>query len=58
MDEKSEKLIKEYEKYVEKHRFKLNPNKKVVCPCVYQKKEIKEQGHCHCFLFVSKEFSG
>ena len=27
-------------------------NDKVVCPCVYHKKEIEEQGHCHCFLFV------
>ena len=27
-------------------------NKKIVCPCVYHKDEIKKQGHCHCFLFV------
>ena len=27
-------------------------NSKIICPCVYCKKEIEEQGHCHCFLFV------
>ena len=32
-------------------------NDKITCPCVYHKNEIKEQGHCHCFLFVNKEFS-
>ncbi|MCK4730491.1 MAG: ferredoxin:thioredoxin reductase [Candidatus Aenigmarchaeota archaeon] len=32
-------------------------DKEIICPCVYHKKEIKEQGHCHCFLFVSKEVS-
>jgi len=24
----------------------------VICPCIYHKKEIEEQGHCNCFLFV------
>lgn len=27
-------------------------DKKIICPCIYCKKEIEEQGHCHCFLFV------
>jgi len=27
-------------------------DKKIICPCVYHKKEITKQGHCHCFLFV------
>jgi len=27
-------------------------DKKIICPCVYHKKEIKKDGHCHCFLFV------
>ncbi|MCK4520324.1 ferredoxin:thioredoxin reductase [Candidatus Parcubacteria bacterium] len=27
-------------------------NSKIVCPCLYCKKEIKKDGHCHCFLFV------
>jgi len=27
-------------------------DKKIECPCIYHKDEIKEQGHCHCFLFV------
>ena len=25
------------------------------CPCSEHEKEIKEMGHCHCNLFVSKE---
>jgi len=27
---------------------------KIICPCIYHKKEIKEQGHCHCLLFYKK----
>ncbi|MCK4651109.1 hypothetical protein KAT08_02940 [Candidatus Babeliales bacterium] len=27
-------------------------DKKNICPCIYHKKEIEEQGHCHCFLFI------
>ncbi len=27
-------------------------DKKIICPCVYHKDEIKEMGHCHCNLFV------
>jgi ferredoxin-thioredoxin reductase catalytic chain len=34
---------------------RVEHNDKTVCPCVYHKDEIKEQGHCHCFLFTSKE---
>jgi ferredoxin-thioredoxin reductase catalytic chain len=29
-------------------------DKLIICPCVYHKDEIKEMGHCHCFLFVDK----
>ena len=25
---------------------------KIICPCIYHISEIKEQGHCHCNLFV------
>jgi len=25
------------------------------CPCGEHKKEIEEQGHCHCNLFLKKE---
>jgi len=28
-------------------------DEKIVCPCVYHKKEIEEQGCCHCHLFVA-----
>lgn len=27
-------------------------DKKIICPCIHHKKEIEEQRHCHCFLFV------
>jgi len=27
-------------------------DRKILCPCVYHKKEIETQGHCHCLLFV------
>ena len=27
-------------------------DKKLICPCVYHRKEIEKLGHCHCFLFV------
>ncbi|OYT53434.1 MAG: ferredoxin:thioredoxin reductase [Candidatus Altiarchaeales archaeon ex4484_2] len=27
-------------------------DKKIICPCVYHKSEIEEQGYCHCRLFV------
>lgn len=29
-------------------------DKKIICPCIYHKKEIEQDGHCHCFLFVKK----
>jgi|TARA_Y100000034_G_scaffold87295_1_gene104689 ferredoxin-thioredoxin reductase catalytic subunit len=27
-------------------------DKKIICPCVFHKKEIKEEGHCKCNLFI------
>jgi carbon-monoxide dehydrogenase catalytic subunit len=27
----------------------------IVCPCIYHKQEIKDQGHCLCRLFFSKQ---
>jgi len=27
-------------------------DKKIICPCVYHKNEIKEMNHCYCGLFV------
>jgi len=30
----------------------IKKDKKIVCPCVYHKKEIKKWGHCYCGLFV------
>ena len=27
-------------------------DRKIICPCVYHKKEIETQGHCLCQLFV------
>lgn len=30
-------------------------DKKKVCPCVWHMDEIKQDGRCHCMLFVKKE---
>ena len=27
-------------------------DKKIICPCIYHKEEIKRDGYCHCRLFV------
>ena len=27
-------------------------DQKIICPCVYHKDEISNDGHCHCNLFV------
>ena len=62
-DEKiTEGLIKVLLKQEKKYRIRYCPcrlatgnkekDKKIICPCVYHKKEIKKDGHCHCFLFV------
>jgi ferredoxin-thioredoxin reductase catalytic subunit len=29
-------------------------DKKIVCPCIYHKQEIKDMGHCKCTLFWGK----
>jgi ferredoxin-thioredoxin reductase catalytic subunit len=29
-------------------------DKNIICPCIYHKDEIKEDGHCKCLLFVKK----
>jgi len=29
-------------------------DKKIICPCIYHRKEIEENGHCLCQLFVKK----
>ena len=49
-------LIKNEEKFGKKYCpcRKIHRNE-IVCPCVYHKEEIEKQGHCHCFLFVSKD---
>ncbi len=30
-------------------------DRKIVCPCIYHKDEIKQDGHCKCKLFFKKE---
>ena len=30
-------------------------NKRLICPCFDHKKEIEENGHCHCFLFFKND---
>ena len=27
-------------------------DRKIICPCIYHKEEVKKDGHCHCGLFV------
>jgi len=29
-------------------------DKKIACPCIYHKEEIKQMGHCKCTLFWKK----
>ncbi|RLI62093.1 MAG: ferredoxin:thioredoxin reductase [Promethearchaeia archaeon] len=51
-------LLKNEEKFGEKYcpcrRVQGIPEKDkgIICPCVFHKKEIEEQGHCHCLLYV------
>ncbi len=28
----------------------------IACPCEHHEEEIRTQGHCHCYLLVSKEY--
>jgi len=30
-------------------------DEKIICPCIYHLSEIKEQGRCHCGLFLAKK---
>lgn len=27
----------------------------IVCPCVFHRQEIEDDGHCHCMLFTKKQ---
>jgi ferredoxin-thioredoxin reductase catalytic subunit len=29
-------------------------DKKIICPCIYHKDEIKKDRHCKCMLFLKK----
>jgi ferredoxin-thioredoxin reductase catalytic subunit len=29
-------------------------DKKIICPCIFHKNEIKQDGHCKCMLFLRK----
>jgi len=41
-------------RYCPCRRITGNPeeDKKIICPCIYHREEIKNQGHCLCQLFV------
>ncbi len=49
----------------EKHGFRYCPcrrvtgkqeqDEKIICPCIYHEEEVKNDGHCKCFLFLEKE---
>lgn len=30
-------------------------NRKIICPCIYHKEEIENDGMCHCELFFKKD---
>lgn len=47
-------LLLKKNKYCPCRRLSNNEeeDKKIICPCCYHKEEIKNDGHCHCFLFV------
>ena len=30
-------------------------DKKIICPCIYHKDEVKNDGHCTCFLFLKSK---
>ena len=32
----------------------VEEDKKIICPCIYHKDEVKDMGHCLCWLFVEK----
>lgn len=53
-------LMRNYDKYGEIYcpcRMMTGDKKKdkeSICPCAFHKKEIKEEGHCRCRLFLEK----
>ncbi len=53
-------LLENEKKYGKRYcccrRVTGNPeeDEKIVCPCQFMQKEIEEQGHCFCGLFVKE----
>jgi ferredoxin-thioredoxin reductase catalytic chain len=51
-------MIKREEEFGEKYcpcrriTGDVEEDKKIICPCVYHKDEVQNDGHCHCFLFT------
>lgn len=33
----------------------VEKDRDIICPCIYHKQEIEQEGHCHCNLFFDKE---
>ncbi|MBO4302379.1 ferredoxin:thioredoxin reductase [Methanosarcinaceae archaeon] len=33
-------------------------DRKIICPCIYHKQEIEEDGMCHCALYFRKDTAG
>ncbi|MBN1167078.1 MAG: ferredoxin:thioredoxin reductase [Methanospirillaceae archaeon] len=54
-------LVRNLEKYGEPYcpcRIRTGDHEKdkdIICPCVFHKDEIRDQGRCHCNLFFSTE---
>lgn len=36
---------------------KAEPDRKVICPCVFYMGEVELQGHCHCHLYIREDLS-
>ncbi|PIU75765.1 carbon-monoxide dehydrogenase catalytic subunit [Candidatus Pacearchaeota archaeon CG06_land_8_20_14_3_00_35_12] len=59
-------VIKGLKKNEDKYGFRFCPcrivtgnfeeDRIIVCPCIYHKQEIKDQGHCLCNLFFDKDY--
>ena len=30
-----------------------NIDREIICPCIYHKDEVKNDGNCHCYLFFN-----
>jgi ferredoxin-thioredoxin reductase catalytic subunit len=36
---------------------KREPDRDILCPCIYREPDVEEYGSCYCNLYVSKEWN-